>query len=350
MLLEFKSTINMTPEEKKAYAWEADGQDWANYDYKTWPSADLSFPDLGEDEKRDVWFYKPKLNEAHFVDLYQFKSGAQRKAYIMQYEIDVPEFIENAADWDELANNIAELKAARESGGADQAAVFAKYEVKDEAHCDQVLEYAELSKSAAYGAANKELQDVHAKLNEQMDANIEKVKAGGDLDPYMGVSLEDWAGANAKMASGTTIDEVLKVLGLEQPEWDAITAEWNARMMRDTTMAIAKVYSDAFMNPNIGKFAMAGNDTTGSSADAKEITFEQYVEIQEAMTALTAQGMDAGAVLQQFGMTELDWATVGGQMASKMATDISLVEKFNEYSEKYSAKYAGGTVADDLDF
>lgn len=351
MPIEFRPTTQMTEDEVRAYAYEADAGDWHNYDYKTWPSADLSFPDIAEGEKRDAWFYKPNLNEVHFVDLYQFKSGAQRKSFIMRNEMRVPDFIEDAADWDkDVKPVIQELQDALAAGGSTLETTLAKYGLDDAEHCELSLEYADLSRKADYAVAQKELDAVHADLDKQMNANIEAVKAGGDLDPFEGVSLEDWAGANAKLASGTTIDEVLQVLGLEQPEWDAITAEWNARMTRDTTMAIMKVYGDAFANPNIGRFAMEGGNKAGSAADAQEITFEKWVEIQEAMTALTAQGMDAGTVLQQFGMNELDWATVGGQMSMKMASDISLAEKYDEYAEKYRAQYAGGTVADDLDF
>lgn len=351
MPIEFRPTTQMTKQEARAYALEADVADWHSYDYKAWPSADLTFPDLADGEERDAWFYKPKLNEPHFVNLYQFRSGAERKAFIMQYEIRVPDFIENAGDWDaEVEPVIKDLKDALSVAGSTLEAALAEYGLDDAEHCEQAIEYADLCRKLSYANAQKELDAVNAELDQQMNANIEAAKAGGDLDPYKGVSLEDWAGGNAQLAAGKTIDEVLQVLGLEQPAWDEISAEWNARMMRDTTMAISQVYAGAFASPNIGKFAIEGSDGAGSAADAKEITFEKWVEIQEAMTALTAQGMDAGAVLQQFGMNELDWSTVGGQMAMKMGTDISLIEKFDEYSEKYRAQYSGATAADGLDF
>ncbi|MBX7152792.1 hypothetical protein K1X84_14270 [bacterium] len=111
--------------------------------------------------------------------------------------------------------------------------------------------------------AQRILDEQSDQLKAQMNANIQNVQASGELSPVEGVSLEDWALANAKIINGTGVNEILKILKIEQPQWDRINAEWNARMARDTTFAIATVYGQAFANAGQGQFG--GNAKTAAS-------------------------------------------------------------------------------------
>lgn len=350
MEVQFQKTVGKSRDEILDYIHAIDRWDWRSYDYTQWPSADMSFADLGEDEERDLWPYKPDLTQAHWIDLYSAKSGAQRKLWVIQNRFDIPDSFEPGASWDEVFALIQEIEEARNEDMEEFQDLLEEHDLESAEHFDHVKEVAELSKKANWAAAQKDLDKANALADKMVNANIAKVKAGGDLDPFKGISIEDWAAANAKMASGSTLEDILKVLNIERPLWDEVTAEWNARMSRDTTASIAKVYGDAFVNSNIGKFALAHSDQKGAESNSKEISFEKWIEIQEAMTALTSQGQDAGSVLNSFGMNEADWGMLGAQMSTKMASDISLIEKFDEYSEKYRTKYAGATSADDIEF
>ena len=69
----------------------------------------------------------------------------------------------------------------------------------------------------------------------------------GEIEPVEGVSLDAWAGAQAKIASGGAVDDAIKSLGIDKAKWERVSAEWNARMSRDTTTTIATAYGKAFM-------------------------------------------------------------------------------------------------------
>ncbi len=103
-----------------------------------------------------------------------------------------------------------------------------------------------------YEAEDAILKHGKDKVDAQMNANIADAQSGGLLEPIDGIDMDTWAAANAKIANGMTVDEVLAVVGTEKPIWDKVTAEWTARMTQDTSGAVMKVYGDAFVNSNIG--------------------------------------------------------------------------------------------------
>src|SRR5690606_28682485 len=112
----------------------------------------------------------------------------------------------------------------------------------------------------------------------------------GEFAPVEGVDLDRWAAAQARVASGGQLDEILATLGIDQACWDRVSAEWNARMARDTTATIATAYGKAFSSSGQGQFggaaaAGAAAMTGGSVQGEAPIPLERYVEIQEAQSA-----------------------------------------------------------------
>lgn len=188
---------------------------------------------------------------------------------------------------------------------------------------------------------------------EAMNQNIAAAKAGGLLDPIKGISMEDWAAANVQISNGRSLDEVLKVLGTEKPIWDAVSAEWMARMSQDTTFAISKVYGDAFTNPNIGKFAKAGGGAAPqASGDVEKIKndFELYIKIMCHQNMASTQGVDAASVLKKYGLSVVDWSTVSAHWAPKMGSDLTLAMKMSPLMEKYNAEFATAGGGSDINF
>ncbi len=170
---------------------------------------------------------------------------------------------------------------------------------------------------------------------------------GNILDPVEGISLDQWASANAKLASGGNTDEVCKQLGIDAPKWDRVNNEWLARMKNDTTFTITTKYAAAFNT------SASGNLGTGSATAAENIPFEKYVEAMVAQDVLGKQGRDAQDVLKDFGMTVADYSNVSGYWSGKMMTDFSLAAKMSglmaEYQKKYESMKGPGT-ASDIDF
>ena len=166
------------------------------------------------------------------------------------------------------------------------------------------------------------------------------------LEPVEGITVEQWASAQAKLASGGTVDDAIKMLGVDAPKWERVSAEWLARMQNDTDFKIMPIYSAAFTQKSSGDM--------GGSAEVNEntCTFEKYMEAQVAQTVLAKHGRDAQDVLKDFGMTPVDYSNVGMFWMSKMTTDWTLGTKMEALTKEYTAKYEsmGGDSHSDLEF
>lgn len=167
------------------------------------------------------------------------------------------------------------------------------------------------------------------------------------LEPFEGISLEQWAGVNAKMASGTAIEEAIKDIGADMPKWDRVNAEWLTRMRNDTSFTISTKYAAAFNT------TATGNLGSGSGISAESIPFEKYIESMVAQDVLGKQGRDAQDILKDFGMTVADYSNVSSYWSGKMMSDFSLAGKMAQLDAEFRKKYEsmkGGDAHGDLEF
>lgn len=247
-------------------------------------------------------------------------------------------------------------------------ALFARFGIRDEPHFHQVQATHDRYIVSAYAAEqyggfdhiqqlrmNTIQEMAHAQLHQHAQTEL-----AGELAPVEGVTLESWAAAQARVASGGTLDEILPVLGIDQACWERVSAEWNARMSRDTTATIAMAYGNAFSSAGQGQFgaaaaAGAAAMTGGGSPDGEPpIPLERYVEIEQAQSAAAQQGRDPSELLATFGLTPLDWGNIGmwySQYFSKnmMLDGQALFHRYGELTELYQAKYANPTADGDID-
>lgn len=167
------------------------------------------------------------------------------------------------------------------------------------------------------------------------------------LEPVEGITLEQWAGVNAKIASGAPQDDAIKTIGVDAPKWDRVNNEWLTRMRNDTSFTISKIYAAAFNQK------AEGNLGSGSQVGADSYPFEKYIEAMVAQDVLGKQGRDAQDVLKDFGLTVADYSNISGYWSNKMMTDFSLAMKMqtlmNEYKIKYESQ-APGNAHTDIDF
>jgi hypothetical protein len=183
-------------------------------------------------------------------------------------------------------------------------------------------------------------------MREKAGAMTGQGAGGGGLDPVEGVSLEQWAHMQAALAGGANIDQLIAQARMDRPKWDRVSAEWMQRMSTDTTFTITTAYSNAFTGAAQGQYgAQAARATAvgvGGDLGAEPISFERFVEIQEAMAAGHRRGHDPSAVLAHFGMSALDWSNAGMFWSKRMQQEaMKYHELFTHYSDLYRAKYAG---------
>lgn len=344
----YRNVAGCTRDDIWDYIMTIDSWNWQKYDYKSWPCADESFPDLDEDKKYDLWPYKKDLTKAHWVDLNnQFKSGVERKGFLLGFE--TPEQYVGL----DAQKCVIELEAlAKETDETKlQGAGFTNRD-----HLLYIIESTKKRIKKAYAEAQAVIDETTDKLNQQMQANIDAAKTSGLLDPIKGISMEDWAAANAKIASGMPLTDILQVLGTEKPIWDEASSEWMARMSQDTTFAISKVYGDAFTNSNIGKFAGAATTTDSANNPIVEQVkndLDLYVKIMCHQNIGSTQGIDATTILKQYGLSLGDWGVINGHWSPQLGSNLENAMKMSALMDKYNAEFAAAAppkAGSDIDF
>jgi hypothetical protein len=160
------------------------------------------------------------------------------------------------------------------------------------------------------------------------------------LDPVEGITLEQWAGVNAKLASSVPTEEAIKSIGVDAPKWDRVNNEWLTRMKNDTTFTISQKYAAAFNT------TASGNLGSGASVSADSFPFEKYIECMVAQDVLGKQGRDAQDVLKDFGLTVADYSNISSYWTGKMMSDFSLAAKMAQLDAEYRRKYASMAPGD----
>jgi len=249
------------------------------------------------------------------------------------------------------------IEAAGDRGDEALHTALEEVGLRDKAHFDEVRE-----------SFNRRHGDDPAFMQAAIDARTKGIKQQmlgrmqgelkGELAPFEGVSLEQWAWLMAKVAGGGDVAELLSLAKLDEGKWDRVSAEWNARMSRDTTATIATAYGQAFVATGPGPFGEAAEATAAAmldpdkkGVDGKEpISMERWIEITEAQSAAAKRGLEASAVLSSYGMTPADWGVAGGWWSQHFtANAMKLMPEYNRLQQKYKAKFAEGVSADESD-
>jgi hypothetical protein len=240
--------------------------------------------------------------------------------------------------------------------------LFREYGIRDEPHFYQVRatvgRYIESPRAQQKYGGTGEIMHVKMKATQDymMGGMNNKLQGElkGEIEPVEGISLDQWASSMVKIVSGGTLPQILGNLGIDQAKWDRVSAEWNARMARDTTATIATAYGKAFTNSssNEGKFGAASKNPGQGDFP---IPFEQYVEVMEAQNAGVAQGKDASQILQGFGLSILDWSNLGAWFSAyindnALKNNSKVLNEYNAYQAKYAEKYKSGSADSDISF
>ena len=177
-----------------------------------------------------------------------------------------------------------------------------------------------------------------------------------------GITFIDYAAANAQLAQGKDISELLPILGVEMPQWEEASEHWLGKLMDDTEMTYSAKYGEIFSNPAQGKFANYGAESS-TDALSKIPTIEDFIDLMCLTEVATKYGIDS-----QFAMGEVDINVAEYSQASMHYMpmlgnggpewdDTEWLEYFTSLMEtgrkKYEARFsaeAGGSLGDDIEF
>src|SRR5512140_1123304 len=201
-------------------------------------------------------------------------------------------------------NAVLHMESEGQYGGTDEsrAEIMARYGIRDRSHWQTVKDscYAQLAQK--YGDFNevsqRELNWRQGQMQQHMMGSVAKMQAGGGFEPVEGVTLEAWAAINAAIRSGGNVDDLTKGAGIDRARWDRVSAEWNARMARDTTFAITTVYGNAFQAASQGKYNAFAKEAAAARAANRDLameppmSLEQYYEVMYEQAYAAKQGQD----------------------------------------------------------
>ena len=266
-------------------------------------------------------------------------------------------------DEESFFHAVLHMESEGQFGGTDEsrAEIQQKFGIRDRSHWQTVKESCYSTLAQKYGSnevSQREMNWRQGEMQKHMTGQVAKAQAGGGFAPVEGVSLEAWAALNAAIVSGGNWEDLLKGARIDKARWERVSAEWNARMARDTTFAITTVYGNAFQAASKGKFGDYAREATAARAANRDLsmappmTYEQYYEILMEQAYAAKQGKDPVEALKGCGLTIVDWTDLGSFMGYLFNRDAQ--RNWPEYEAihkrveaKYAAKYPG--VKTDLD-
>lgn len=267
-------------------------------------------------------------------------------------------------DEDTFFRAVLHMESEGMFGGTDEsrAEICARHGIRDRLHWQTVRDSVYNVLARKYGSfdevSQRELNWRQGQMQNHMQGQVAAAAASGALAPVEGISLEKWASINAAIVGGANHEDLLRGQGIDQARWDRINAEWNARMARDTTFAVAKVYGEAFQNASKGKYADHVREAAAARAANRDlsmptpITYEQYYELLLQQAYAAKQGKDPIEALKASGLTVIDWTDLGTVMGYAFNRDAGRNwKKYEEIHTRLDAKYAAMNpgVKPDLD-
>lgn len=157
--------------------------------------------------------------------------------------------------------------------------------------------------------------------------------------PVSGITFDEWAAGNARLANKQTLDGVLETLEVDKSQWDeANTAFTKALKERDPRSYTYQRYGEVFADPAVGRFAEAGDNPR---LQGKLATFEDYARVQAHLTVATQAGKDPQEILKKHDLTVYEFSQESGRWVQEMARAAGGgdIERMNRIREGFEAEY-----------
>lgn len=263
----------------------------------------------------------------------QFQQQEQQQQFHDQepHEVDAYDGLDTAGfDWQNneasFFDAIAIMDSEGHGGGTDEEReeIMSRFEIRDRRHWQQVRDSVHHMLAQKHGSMETVMQlqmnAAQVRMQRAMQGNIAARANSGEMAPVEGVSLEKWAAINAAIVQGNALEDLLKGNGIDPARWDRARTEWEARMSRDTTFAIAQVYGAAFQaasNSRFSDYAKEANAARAANSDvqsAPPMSVGQYFELLYGQDAAAKQGIDPQAALKAQGLSIVDWVDLSTYM------------------------------------
>jgi hypothetical protein len=196
--------------------------------------------------------------ETDEVEEFDFDSADESKGDNTDYTI-MPKGWEGLSDEDVLGK-ISVVGLEYYNRGDDENYLI-EQGFMNERHLGKFKEYFEMKTAEKLGISLIDLVGYSSNATQQymLKEAQKKTGSGGALEPVEGITCENWAMVNAKIASGSSTDDAIKLIGCDLAKWDRVNNEWLARMSNDLTFSISQVYAKAFTSSSTGNMGGASD-------------------------------------------------------------------------------------------
>ncbi len=148
-----------------------------------------------------------------------------------------------------------------------------------------------------------------------------------------GVTFRDYATAGANLAAGMPLDQVCKVLGIEEPLW-AEVQEYMINNMSQLEPGGEEImfYSTVFTNPKQGKFANVEGAAGGmEDVVAKYPEWSDFIKMQQHVAVASENGIDVD-LDQEYGISLTEYSQLGAYWSAFYKEKVLDVENFDSYA------------------
>ena len=147
-----------------------------------------------------------------------------------------------------------------------------------------------------------------------------------------GVTFRDYACASANLVGGMSVEQVCKVLGIEEPLWAEVQEFWNSKFA-SMSMEDMAYYGEVFTNPKQGKFANVEGAVGGvEDVLAKYPEWSDYLKMQ----VYSAEASNVGIEIdfeKEFGISVTEFAQLGNHWSAWFKEKVIDVE--SQTSQEY---------------
>lgn len=161
--------------------------------------------------------------------------------------------------------------------------------------------------------------------------------------PVNGISFEEWAAGNARLANNQPMGDVLKVLGVDEATWNATNTAFIEELKKgDPAGYMYRRYAEVFADPAVGRFKGAADTPV---IKGKLASFDDYARVQAHLSVGSRAGDDPDRILKEHGLTVYEFSQEARPWVQAMAKAAGSgdMEEMNiimqEYTERYQAQY-----------
>jgi len=168
---------------------------------------------------------------------------------------------------------------------------------------------------------------------------LQAMAAGTLPAPVNGITFEEWAAGNARLADNQPLDGVLETLEVDEAQWNEANAAFTKAMQDgDPRSYTFQRYGEVFADPSVGRFEGKGGQPR---IEGKLATFEDYARVQAHLTAATEAGVDPQEVLKEHDLSVYEFSQETRPWVQRMAAAAGSEELLEmlRVRKRYEAEY-----------